>query len=104
MLPRCVLGNPVRGGQSNWWNNLSLIRSRIRRWKADEVCELWNEMLAENAKHTHRFRSRKVSTESTLKSKIWKAKRAIENGQLRKALKMLSSEGLAPPPMRWWMI
>ena len=73
MLPRCVLGNPVRGGQSNWRNTLSMIRPRIRRWKADEVCELWNEMLAENAKCTHKSCSRKVSAESALKSKIRRA-------------------------------
>ena len=54
-------------------------------------------MLAENAKHTHKFCSRKVSAQSTLKSKIQRAKRAIEDGQLSRALKMLSSECLALP-------
>ena len=46
-------------------------------------------MLAENAKHSHKFHSRKVSAESALKSKIRRAKLAIEDSQLSKDLKML---------------
>ena len=77
MLPRCILGSPVKGGRANWRKILSLVLSRIRRWKAGEIRALWDEMLMENSMLTRKRESKKANTESLHKSHILKVKRVI---------------------------
>ena len=97
MLPRCILGSPVRGGRSSWRKILSLVLSRIRRWRAGEIGALWDEMLTENSKLVRKYEARKGATESFRYSNTLKVKRVIAEGQLGKALKLLLSDGLINP-------
>ena len=44
MLPRCILGSPVKGGRANWRKILFLVLSRVCHWKAAEIRALWGEI------------------------------------------------------------
>ena len=69
MLPRCILASPVRGGRSHWRQTLETVRRRIRP-KAPSP----NSLRLANAR---------------------RAKRLTEEGQYKKALQALLSEGVA---------
>ena len=96
MLPRCVLASPVRGGCTHWRNTVKLMKSRIRRWRAGDLCALWADMMEDEDKQA---RSRKKSKADLLEefrraNAKW-AHGAAEDGQYRKALLTLSSADMA---------
>ena len=97
MLPRCILATPVRGGRTHWREVLKLVQSRIRRWKAGEIGELWSAMLEEGSRWSRRRRPKSPTPESQRHSNVRRAKLATEEGQYRKALQALLSEGIATP-------
>ena len=97
MLPRCILGSPVKGGRANWWKILFLVLSCVCHWKAAEIRALWDEMLMENSMLIQKPESKKTNTESLRKSHILNVKRVIAEGQLGKALKLLLSDRLINP-------
>ena len=98
-LTRCVLANPVRGGRSHWRDTLNTVRCRIRRWKAGAFNDLWSEVLQEE-KRLHNRRKRQNNDNSQRSQRAanarW-ARRAVEDGQYRKAIQALASDGLALP-------
>ena len=98
MLPRCVLSSPANGGHLRWREIQKLVKLRIRRWLAGEISELWNDVLSEKDSRARLLsRKKKKSTRNNLrKSNAIRARRAVEDGQYRKAIQALSSGGLAP--------
>ena len=95
MLPRCILASPVRGGRSHYRETLELVRRRIRRWKAGEFTDLWSDVVEEDSRWV-RKRQRKAPTPNSLRlSNARRARRLTEEGQYKKALQALLSEGIA---------
>ena len=93
MLARCILANPPRGGRSHWRDTQKAVRFRIAKWKAGQLLELWDDILVENNRLKNIFEKR---TNSPVHGNIHRARRAVEDGQFRKALQTLSSAGFAP--------
>ena len=81
-----------------WREIQNLVKLRIRRWLAGEISELWNDVLSEkNSRARLLARKKNKSTRSNLrKSNAIRARHAVEDGQYRKAIQALSSDGLAP--------
>ena len=73
------------------------MKSRIRRWQAGDFSELWDETLAEANKHSRKKKKthKKPPLETLRKANARRARRAVEDGQYRKAIQSLSSGGLA---------
>lgn len=94
MLPRCVLSSPVNGGRTHWREVQRLVKTRIQRFQAGDFSELWSEALVESGKYS-RKRNPKKSSISLSKINASRARRAVEEGQYRKAIQALSSSGLA---------
>ena len=95
MLPRCILANPTRGGRTQWRVTQELVKSRIRRWLAGDFAQLWEDVLAEHERYAHKNLKKTISPESLRKANAQRARRAVEDGQYRKAIQALSSSGLA---------
>ena len=95
MLPRCILYNPPRGGRSHWTEKLKIIRGRIKRWRDGDHLGLWHEVLEMQDKLSGRRRPKKISPESMRSANARRARRAMEDGQYRKATQALTSDGLA---------
>ena len=96
MLAKCILANPPRGGHSHWRDTLKLVRSRIQRWKEGDIHELWSEVVSRNRSSARlQGKSKCVSSESLRRSNASRARRAVEDGQYRKAIQSLTSVGLA---------
>ena len=93
MLARCILANPPRGGRSHWRDTQKAVRSRIAKWKAGQLLELWDDILVENNRLKNIFEKR---INSPVHGNIHRARRAVVDGQFRKALQTLSSAGFAP--------
>ena len=95
MLARCILTTPARGGRSHWHETLKVVRSRIAKWRRGEVAELWEGVVAENERLKRRHRRNLSSSGSSQLANASRARRAVEDGQYRKAIQSLSSDGLA---------
>ena len=96
MLAKCILANPPQGGRSHWRDTLKLVRSRIQRWKEGDIHELWSEVVSRNRSSARlQGKSKCVSSESMRRSNASRARRAVEDGQYRKAIQSLTSVGLA---------
>ena len=59
MLPRFILANPARGGRSHWCDTLNLVRARIRKWKADQIPDLWADVMTATDVHARRRKKTK---------------------------------------------
>ena len=95
MLAKCVLASPAAGHRLRWWEILNLVKSRIRRWQAGDLVALWLEAVAEGRSLSRRTQS--SSSSSQRSCNIRRAKLAIQDGQYSKAIKALTSDGLASP-------
>ena len=98
MLSKCLLANPPRGGRSHWRDTLKLVRSRIQKWRDGEFMGLWAEVSANIRglrSRSVRSKSKTTSAESLRRSNSTCARRAVEDGQYKKALQSLTSMGLA---------
>ena len=96
MLPRCILANLARGGRSHWRDTLNLVRARVRKCKADQIPDLWADVMTATDVHAcRRKKTKNLPLEQLRKANARRAKRAIENGQYRKAIQALSSDGVA---------
>ena len=92
MLAKCVLASPSAGHRLRWREVLRLVRTRIQRWVDGDLAALWSEAVAgaqSLSKHS-------LST-SQHSSNIRRAKLAVQDGQFSKAIKALTSDGLAIP-------
>ena len=95
MLAKCVLANPPRGGRSHLRDTLKLVQSRIQRWKEGDLLGLWSEASAGLRARSTRSKAKTASAESLRRSNATRARRAVEEGQYKKALQAFTSMGLA---------
>ena len=99
MLARCILANPPRGGRSHWRDTLKVVRTRIQRWREGKIAELWKDVISRDREiQLSLSRSQQKmapSIEVLQRSNATRARRAVEDGQYRKALQSLTSAGIA---------
>ena len=101
MLARCILANPSRGGRSHWREIQRTVQSRISFWKEGKFHVLWDDVLAANRQLTQRLARPHPNSPSNTPSsvpnpqQVRRARRAVEDGQYRKAIQYLSSAGIA---------
>ena len=96
MLAKCVLVSPADGHKLRWREILRRVKSRLQRWSDGDIASLWSEALEEGRSLSRR--SEQASSSSTSVShNIRRAKRAVQEGQYSKAIKALTSNGLASP-------
>ena len=92
MLAKCVLASPSAGHCLRWREILSLVKNRIQRWIDGDWMALWSESVV-----GAQSLSKRSSTTSQLSINIRRAKKATQEGQYNKAIKALTSDGLATP-------
>ena len=92
MLTKCVLASPPAGHRLRWREILGLVKSRIQRWVGGDLVTLWSEAV-EGAQSLSK-RSRSAPQRSI---NIRRAKMATQEGQYSKAIRALTSDGLATP-------
>ena len=98
MLSTCILASPARGGRRSWRETVKLVKSRLRRWQAGDIQELWSDVLdAEDKLSRQRKKPNKAPQETLQRTNARRARSAVEEGQYWKAIQALCSEGLAPP-------
>ena len=97
MLPRCLLFSPPQGGSSHWRDTLKTVRARIQKWQEGNLIELWEEVFSVDRKLKARRSRPKPSGSLHFSGNAIRARRAVSDGQYRKALQSLSSAGLAQP-------
>ena len=93
MLARCILANPSRGGRSHWRDTQKAVRIRIAKWRAGQLSELWVDTLELNNRHNRRLSQKRNN--SSFSPNLFHVRRAVEDGQYRKAIQILSSAGIA---------
>ncbi len=95
MLARCVLANPGRGGRYHLRDTLKIVRARIKRWREGDFLGLWQEVLNEEVRLSRRRKPKKETSVSLRAANAHRARRAMEDGQYKKATQALTSSGLA---------
>ena len=95
MLPKCILFSP-RKSSIYWREIMHIVRQRIRRWVSGDYCGLWSEVckVAECFRPSQRKGGGK-ETSSLHLNNANRARRAVEDGQYRKAIQFLTSDGFA---------
>ena len=94
MIAKCVLASPATGHRLRWREITTLVRSRIDRWRAGDVASLWSKAVAGG----HSLSKRAQSSSGSQRSRnIRRAKLSVQDGQYSKAIKALTSNGLATP-------
>ena len=98
MLAKCILANPPRGGRRHWRDTQKFIQARIAAWRAGECGKTqWMQPLFWSTGLGSVFPTPPPSAESNRSTNARRARRAVENGQYKKATQSLSSAGFAPP-------
>ena len=92
MLAKCILASPATGHCLRWRDTLKVVKTRLHRWCNGEMAALWSEAIIDS-KALH---ARKGSS-STVNHNTRRAILAVQNGQYRKAMNTLTSDGLASP-------
>ena len=85
----------MRGGRSHWGETVKTIRMRIARWRAGDFAGLWSELMNEQDRLRRRRRPKNESSVSIRATNARRARRAMEDGQFKKATQALTSNGLA---------
>ena len=94
MLAKCVMASPAAGHRLRSREILRLVKSRIQRWLAGDQVALWSEGMSEGQSLSRHTQS---SSSSSQRNNIRRAKLAVQDGQYSKAIKTLTSDGLATP-------
>ena len=95
MAAKCLLYSPPSGHRLHWREILKLVKSRIDRWLAGDLAALWSEAVSGGQSLLKRTGSSRESYQRN--HHIRRAKQAVQDGQYRKAIEALSSNGLDPP-------
>ena len=95
MAAKCLLYSPPSGHRLRWREILKLVKSRIDRWLAGDLAALWSEAVSGGQSLLKRTGSSRESYQRN--HHIRRAKQAVQDGQYRKAIEALSSNGRAPP-------
>ena len=98
MLPRCILAIPANGARMNWRKLLSIVKSRIWKWRSGDLSGLWDDLVANEEKRSKKSRrQKKIPPQDVLRcANANRARRAVQAGQYRKGIQALTSDGLAP--------
>ena len=96
MLTKCVLASPAAGHRLPWREILQLVRSHLQRWFAGDLACLWLEAWT-NGQALSRHGGVSASSISQQSSNARRAKLAVQDGQYRKVIQALTSQGLASP-------
>ena len=94
MLAKCVLASPATGHRLRWREILKRVKSRLQRWADGDLMTLWSEALDDGRSLAKR---RHQSASASSSGNFWRAKLAVQDGQYTKAIRALTSEGLASP-------
>ena len=94
MLAKCVLASPTTGHRLRWREILKRVKSRLQRWADGDLMSLWSEALVDGRSLAKR---RDQSASASSSGNFWRAKLAVQDGQYTKAIRALTSEGLASP-------
>ena len=94
MLAKCVLASPATGHRLRWREILKRVKSRLQRWADGDLMSLWSEALDDGRSLAKR---RHQSASASSSGNFWRAKLAVQDGQYTKAIRALTSEGLASP-------
>ena len=74
------------------------MKSRLRRWQAGDIQELWSDVLVVEDKLSKQWKKpNKAPPETLQRTNARRARSGVEEGHYRKAIQALCSEGLAPP-------
>ena len=92
MLAKCVLASPSAGHGLRWREIRALVKTRIQRWLDGDLVALWSESVA-----GAQSPSKRSSSASPRSINVRRAKMATQEGQYGKAIKALTSDGLATP-------
>ena len=94
MLAKCVLASPAAGHRLRWREILQRVKSRLQRWVDGDLAALWSEAMDDGKSLSSR---KECSASASSNNNIRRAKLAVQNGQYSKAIKALTSVGLATP-------
>ena len=99
MFAKCILpaGRGPRAGDA--YSQARLVRERLRRWRAKEYNQLWEEAVALTKIPASKKRKKKAQEEEEMTQEKENAKRATtlaQDGQYARALQSLTSVGMAP--------
>ena len=93
MVSKCILSSPPLGHRMRWREISKLVKARISRWQAGEFSTLWKEAL--DGGWSLQKRSKALGPSQQRSNNIRRAKQAVQDGQFSKAIKALTSDGLA---------
>ena len=93
MVSKCILSSPPLGHRLRWREISKLVKARISRWQAGEFSTLWKEAL--DGGWSLQKRSKALGPSQQRSNNIRRAKQAVQDGQYSKAIKALTSDGLA---------
>ena len=99
MFAKSILpaGRGPRAGDA--YSQARLVRERLRRWRAKEYNQLWEEAVALTKIPASKKRKKKAQEEEEMTQEKENAKRATtlaQDGQYARALQSLTSVGMAP--------
>ena len=94
IVAQCLLAAPPRQGRAHMRDTEKIVKERMRRWKAGEEATLWNDQMS--VKRPQGKKSKTTTSESNSHAaNVRRAKTAIADGQYKKAMQALTSEGIA---------
>ena len=101
LFPFCILpaAPKDRRIRRSGLSQTQAIRERLRRWRRGEVVQLWREAVKVTAMARRKNEARRRVPSTAEEQKDYNARRASRyaaDGQYRKAMQTLGSEGLAP--------
>ena len=77
---------------------MKLVKSRLRWWQAGDIQGMWSDVLVVEEKLSRqRKKPNKAPQETLQRNNTRRDRSAVKEGQYRKAIQALCSEGLAPP-------
>ena len=95
MLAKCMLASPAAGHRLRCCEILRRVKSHLQRWSEGDLAALCSEAMADGQTLSRHQSSSPTSSQQT--HNIRRAKLAVQNGQHSKAIKALTSKGLATP-------
>ena len=93
MAAKCILASPAEGHRLQWSDISKLVDDRMDKWEEGNMAALWDEAVSAG----DYLSKRSPSDTSQTKQRVWKAKRAIQDGRYTKACEVLTSDILATP-------
>ena len=93
MLAKCVVASPAAGHRLRWREIMQLVKSRLLRWLDGDIDTLWSEVL----ECGQALLKRRKGMGHSCSNNAHRARLAVQSGRYGKAMKALSSAGIATP-------